>query len=184
MRHVKVLGISIIALLAIGATAAGGASASVLVLKSGGVEAKKGTPAIEAHLTFVGECVEEAEGKVTVNAKATDTLAFKPAVEAFCEETGFAVTGGVKTVTLNNKGKAIFKASPKVAVSEPGPCVYEYAKFEGLFGIPGDTFVAGEAIGKVNRKVSNPLCSGLQATEFEAEVVNFEGSLFETELRA
>ena len=162
------VGCGAIAVLALAVIAANGASASVLVLKANGVPLKKGGAATEA-LSLSGACFQEAAVKVTANEKGADKLAFKSSTFEGCQLQEFAMTGHVKTVTLTSKGKATFKASPKVAYTvtgSPGPCVYEFSKFEGTFQIPGVTIVNGEVTGKLKKKGSDSLCEKAKTITF------------------
>ncbi len=183
MRRFKAWGASVLAVLGLGAITAGGASANMLVLKTEGIAAKKGSLAREADFVFPGKCVQMAEeGKLVANSQSTDKLTFKPAVVSECGVPGYSISGGVRTVLLGASGKAVFDTSPTVTLSEPGPCVYEYKKFKGFLE-PPFSVTEGEVTGILNKKASNILCAKTQATPFEAYVTGEDFEWYETEVR-
>jgi hypothetical protein len=200
MGRIKIMGLATVAVLALGAMLASGASAAqdlliteegVLVSPGAGAFAEVGIGLYPMDNTFH----EGATGEVVTNGKPKDVLTFAAAREWGCDSdysgcpTGYSRSGGgIETVELTSKGKVIVKFSSKVELAEPstpGPCVYEYAKTKLRSTFTIGLVVNFEALvaGKLNKTVSQSACPKTRSAVFLANFadVDFSGYL-ESEL--
>jgi hypothetical protein len=203
----KVLGASFIALLALGAMSASGASAELpLILKQHGRVVSNGTRIEGAAFLTVqaSRCWEWAmlHGTLTVNSQPKDKATFSSdEVELPCEDPtedrsnpfGKAVeaivtnpSGGfIKRIELTSMGHLTVRASPKLTIKLSG-CLYEASKLEGNFPIPGMAHAAIRGLAKLNTRRSHRTCAKRLRVEGYAELANPETKteakeVFETE---
>src|SRR5690349_15931895 len=156
MALTRRLAVSLLASLAVGvATTAGASAAAKLSLKVNGGAAAPGSSAMDELVVSVpvsnegrgvGGTVEKClleswHGKLVTNGKQRDLLAFPATTFLFCKnETGpgFSISGGTETtVKVASSGAVRVKFAPKLAIHEPGPCTYEYAKVAVTYTYPG-----------------------------------------------
>jgi hypothetical protein len=189
MRRTRMLGTSLATVLAIAATTAGAAwGRQVLVVSDSGTALAKGSSVTNIVSTQAGRCVVKTSGVVLVNEAPTDKFGFGPPagaeVGAECQTPGYSVSGAAKEVQLTRAGKATFKMKPSLALIEPGPCIYEFARLNASFA-PGFAELAeGEATGKLQKKASKPNCAATTKTFFLAgELGASNGEPLESELR-
>jgi hypothetical protein len=128
-------------LLAAGTVAGSAAAAkSSLILKAGGKGVTPGSPADELlTVSRAGEtCLGEGFGTLESNDQVKDRLSFP----SFWERSGCQGNDGpgyrisrltTSVVTIASNGSAQVKFAPKLAVTIPGGCVYEFAKLKLTF---------------------------------------------------
>jgi hypothetical protein len=88
----------------------------------------------------------------------------------------------VKSAVLVDDG--LMAVTTKLTVTTTGPCVYEVAKYDVEFPIPGVVLGSGQAAGKLNKKKSNVTCAPSISPPVESDLVDVHGGEpFETELR-
>jgi hypothetical protein len=180
----KLLGLFLIALLASAAISpvGAGAATSRLILTENEAVVAAGAPAASYYLTFDGGCLQESDGTVLSNDKATDRLAFGAPVESECLEEGFAVAGGVSQVLLKSSGLATLKFKPKLAITEPGPCLYEFSKLTGEFPATIEVDIEGTGEGKLKARLSSPSCEKSRSISFDAVESGVDNDIFGAEL--
>ncbi len=160
MHRSGVAGAIALAAMALFAAFAGTAVASKLVIKTepGGEVLKPGA-LVESQVSLEG-CSLWGTYELATNSAGTDRVKnpTSTSVECFGSAT---VSGAIKEVKLSAKGVQKFKMSPKLALTVPGPCVYEFASFSGSFTVPFKEYPFSEitATGKVNKKLSAGGCT-------------------------
>jgi len=174
MRWIKVLLASAIALMAIAAFSASGASAAPSVfLKGGGKVLSKGAPVDLEYLVGISGafCEQTQEGKVKSNGKPKDQASLTSTIKsAGCE--GVASTGGsLKQVEVTNRGK--FIVDGKLTIKVSSSCTYEVKKFESEVTFPGVLGIFGEGVGKL-AKGSSKSCAKTQLILLEAGLDDME----------
>jgi hypothetical protein len=159
--------VCLVALLAAGATPAGGASGNGLVLKTkNGGPVSAGAPitlAIEVGPEGEGfSCGQELGGTVAVNGKPKDKVTFPSGeLHGSCtsETTKFKWSAALATIELSSKGKIILRARATAKLIEPtGSCTYEVKKISGPMPIPGQLSFSFGATGKLNKPLSQGTC--------------------------
>jgi hypothetical protein len=196
MRRLKLLVVSVLALVSIGAMSASAASATHLFLKTAKRGAlAPGTPIFVDMFVFPESpppsetcgAVLISNGSLSANGAPKDKVAVPPETHsAGCAEGlhSAPIDVALSAIELTKKGKLLMKA--QVKIDRFGPCVYELKKVKGTFPLPGSLrgTVHG-VVGKKNSLLSNVACSKTQLFEFEFEIQDNEtGELLESELRA
>ena len=104
--------------------------------------------------------------KLATNIAETDKLNNSTHTGDGCNGAGYGVSGAIKEVKLSAKGTQKFSLSPKVALTVPGPCVYEFSSFTGSFALPFsfDAFSEIVATGKLNKIMSLSGCARTRHT--------------------
>jgi hypothetical protein len=134
-----------------------------------------GTPVENQFGVAPGACNGEgATGTLRGNERPTDKVLIASSGANECHTAGVTMTGGIKEVKLKASGWGVWIASPTIVISEPGPCVYEYVKFEGVFGLlrPTQTYDGG-GTGVLNAAASSAGCAA-------SKVRWFSGTVFDT----
>jgi hypothetical protein len=162
-------------------SASGASAASPLFLKSkGGVVAPPGTPTKGVLYAQIGGyyCYQYVNGALASNATPKDKAKFSAIEAAGCAEGSPA--GLMKEVELTSKGQFTMKFGPKLAITVPGPCVYEASKLKGTFTIPGITYTnTFSGVGKLNKKLSLGTCAktalieGNEASIYDSEAFEY-----------
>jgi hypothetical protein len=203
----RVLAASLLGVVGVSVASAGSASAATkLYLKANGAVAAAGSGAwdrvsisipVSQEGRGVGgsaeKCILESwGGELETNGMAKDSLAFPSATFRFCKnETGpgFSISGGEGNhVKVASSGAGQIRFATRLAVNEPGPCVYEYAKVAVTYSYPGVTASSASAAeGKLNKKASARTCTPTQTNQVELGLFYEEspGSeiLYQTEVR-
>lgn len=151
-------------LLAFGAPAAGGASASHLELRSEGKALAKGATALFVGGYSLDSCYsEEQEMKVAVTEAGTDRL-----VRTGESGTAEGCTGGIETLELTATHTFTAKFAP-LRIHLEGPCVYELGKLTGSFQQRAWGVEAwGTATGALSKRESaHSGCARTRRTEFD-----------------
>ncbi|HWX74498.1 MAG TPA: hypothetical protein VNZ05_04275 [Solirubrobacteraceae bacterium] len=177
MRWTKQLGTALIAVFAYGASSAGGAAASPLLLKVEGEVESQGTPTygFVSLATHGLTCEQVVAGTLLINAKPKDRAAFNSVAKDSCG-IGASLSGMIDVVELTSTGRFILKASPSLAMAVPGPCVYEGSKLRGTFAIPGSSISYNlSGTFKLNSKLSAGSCAKT------AKIEGSTGSIYEIE---
>ncbi len=183
MRRLRYGAVALIGVLAMLGSSAGMASAATrLVLTENGSTVAPGEYALDYHLIFDGGCLQAAKGEVLTNDRPQDKLVFGAPEESECLEEGFAVTGALKQVLLSSAGVATLTFKPKLAITEPGPCVYEFARLTGTFPAAVEVEIEGGATGKLKRKPSSPACSATRTIVFRGVESGIDNDIFGAEL--
>jgi hypothetical protein len=171
MRGFKPLGACLVAVLVFVVLPTAEASAGkVLILTNEGKEVPNGTSA-DAGL-FMGGCVVFSEGILAVNHAAKDKLTATKNGLVECSEAGESESGTITETQLASSGKIALIG--KIAITKPGPCIYEFSKFKSKFPVPGTVLVEGSTIGKLNKTGSAPTCAKKLTESYEADVTNSE----------
>ena len=137
--------------------------------------------AVNIHIqTTTGpECMEEEHGSVATNGKPTDKLSFEAPFVHICEQAGEPpLAGTVTQATYNTAGTLKLKASPKLAVTMPGPCVYGFSKL--VFQVPVGQELApqGTQTGKLNKGSSQPGCAKTSTIGFLIQIYGSTSNRF------
>lgn len=164
--------------------AVGASAAPRLVLSENGAPVAAGDYALDFHLEFDGGCLQASKGEVLSNGKPSDKLSFGPPEESECLEEGFAVAGAVKQVVLTAAGKATMSFDPRFAITEPGPCVYKFKKFTGVFPATIEVAIEGTALGKLKANSSSHACEQTRSIEFKAVESGIDNDIFGAEVIA
>jgi hypothetical protein len=173
MGRTKAVGVGLAASLALSLCLASGASAALpLFLKHEGKILVAGATVDAGVIVTIGGngCFEFFGGKLSTNGKPKDKAGF---TEVFPQEctSGYSLTGLAKTVEVTSKGQYVIKASPKLALTTPGPCVYEASKLQGTFPVPGPVVTASlSGTAKLNKKLSNGTCAKAATMGSEANL--------------
>jgi len=177
-------------MLGVAAALVGSAAAakSNLVLKNSGKEVPAGTPAEELlTVSRAGEtCLGEGFGQLEDNGMVKDQLSFP----SFWERSGCQGNDGpgyrisrltTSVVTIAADGTALVKFQPKLAVTIPGGCVYEFAHLKLTF-TSGFTQGGSAAVPGKLRKKSPPGCAPEESFAFGEALSDRETfSLYELE---
>jgi hypothetical protein len=115
-------------------------------------------------------CVLFTNGTLTSNGASKDILTASSNLAEECSEPGFSMTGTVLNAQLPGSGKATLKTT--IELTTPGPCLYKFKTAKGVFEVPGEVFIVGTAVGKLNKKPSNPSCEKTLSTSFVADATN------------
>ena len=184
MRHVKTLGLCLVAVFALAAMTASGASAGgvkpgLVLLEEPGVPAPVGAPALAVFITHGHECVAASEGTLSSNKKTTDKAAFSSTLFDGCEEAGYSIEGKVASAQAKISGLLSFKAALTVTI--PGPCRYAIKKYSATFTPNGGHTVGeGEVTAKLSKAGSLPTCAKTDKFGFTANLSRERG-VFESE---
>jgi hypothetical protein len=165
---------------------------SLLFVVAGSASAKTalettemGTPATVGtnELSFQSpECAIDSHGTVLTNGKPKDKFGFEPPFARFCAP-GVSISGAITQVLVTATGKWTTMAKPKVAITEPGPCVYEFSKFTFTFEVTRGLETTGTATGKLNKKTSAAGCGPTLTSAIVTSVIDkAEKHPLETEL--
>lgn len=190
MRRLGVLGIGLLAALALGATVASGALANTGLELSRGGAAVPENATVGLELDFgLGGCnnyyFKDGNGTLSVNGARRDTITSIHAQWVECEETAAgtdSISGSLTEVQLQSTGalKAIGSALRIHVFEGRLTCVYEFKKLAGTFPLPGVAVYSGTAVGKLDREESTktergqPGCAKTQSTSFRGEVYSYE----------
>jgi hypothetical protein len=178
-------GISVVALLTLGAMLADSAPAAAsLVLKSSGQVAPVGTRVLGV-LSF-GPCgTFESHGTLTANSSRTDVAKFSSTTGGIggCGEGGPTISGSVAGNRLTETGRFLVGANLTYATTVPEHCVYAVKGLHGKFTIPGLTRASVSGKGK-RTTGSAPGCpETTRVTGVEAKLYDLDtNELFEAEL--
>ncbi|HEU5479765.1 MAG TPA: hypothetical protein VFU90_08025 [Candidatus Tumulicola sp.] len=154
--------LAVAALFVVAIPATGASAAKLLKLSSEKVMVPNGSPA-HVGLAIAG-CVIVSEGTLTVNDAAKDKLVSASDMFAECETAGESASGVITEAQMGGTGKTSMKG--KISITKPGPCVYVYSKWKGVFAVPGFSSMEFSTTGKINKKVSAK--EGCAATDTEA----------------
>ncbi|HXB14896.1 MAG TPA: hypothetical protein VNV44_04035 [Solirubrobacteraceae bacterium] len=184
------------ALMVLLAAASGaGAAKQKLVLKDYGTPAAPGWKAGEQlTVTHNGEtCYASTEGIVETNTMVKDQLSFYPFYLPFClesESPEYKISQGstgerTSKVTIASNGQLQVSLTPKLAITMPGPCTYEWSKLKLTFtpGGPAES-PATSIAGKLHKAGSSPACNKREAATFQDDLYSKEKTTltYETEL--
>ena len=154
-----------LALVLAGAESAAAAKSNA-VLKVGGKAAPAGSPAEEVlDVGHGGEtCIGEGFGQLEDNGMVKDQLSFPSFWErSGCqgnEGPGYRISRLTTTVvTIAGNGTGLVKFAPKLALTIPGPCVYEFARLRISFPLGVTVSATVTAPGKLGKKGSSPGCA-------------------------
>jgi hypothetical protein len=171
MGRIRVVGLALIAAMALAALSAGAASAArSLVLEEEGGGALATGAVVGFFVEFTeAECVIEGYAFAAVNSAHKDLLN-NPFSLAYCEDE--QVPSGIQSIQLDSAGNGKLVASAGTPIRlEPAleGCVYEFKKLSGFFASPGQMRINGEARGKLSRALSSSKgCEPKLATAFTA----------------
>jgi hypothetical protein len=183
--RLRSLGVAGIGALALAGPAVGAASAATrLVLSENGSPVVAGETALDYHLIFDGGCLQASPGEVLSNDRPKDKLVFEAPEESECLEEGFSVTGSLTQVLLSYTGAATLQFKPRLTITEPGPCVYEFARLGGSFPATVEVEIEGAGTGKLRKKLSAPGCAGNRTIEFKGVESGVDNDIFGAELVA
>ncbi|HSZ05034.1 MAG TPA: hypothetical protein VK778_07525 [Solirubrobacteraceae bacterium] len=186
MKHVKLFGACLVAVLAVAGIGANTALATSkpkppkpsLVLLYEGAPAPAGETAYAGLL--IDGCVLLTEGTLTSNQKKSDATAFSTPFFSECEE-GYAITGKVSSAKLTETGVMSVKAA--ITLTVPGPCNYKISKYSVTFNPKGteSTIGEGELIAKRKSGKEKSCAADLTGVSFTAVLLNHEQGLYGTE---
>jgi hypothetical protein len=177
MSTIRLLGAAVIAVFALTAATATGASANRLVLTE---EMMPLLPGASAELEVESAeipCATNSKGTVVTNQEAKDELSFGKAEEE-CSK-GYEIGAVEETIVEpRSNGRITVKFSPKLTITHiigvPGtPCVYEYSRFVGvLSGYPTGVLSLSNiaAIGRLNRRASVVGCVPTVSQQFMVHI--------------
>lgn len=168
MTRTSKLGVAALAWLA---TVSIGASAALASVK---IEIKEagGAPTGAELLVDValGECVDDAHGSVVTNGMPKDKLSFEAPFDHECVHAGYSYSGHISAAVVGN-GTVKLSMAPKLAITAPGPCVYEFSRLTGRFQVPGAGLETNtEMKGKLNRSASAGGCATKTTTKVGVQV--------------
>lgn len=167
MRRFQLFSIGVLAVVGVMLMAVSGASAAKLLTVT-----EAGEPVTVGHTADVGlsleSCFSFNNGSLTANHASKVTAAATANAAQECGEEGFSETGVITSAQLTGSGKAGLKG--KLEISMPGPCVYKYTSFKGVFEVPGEVFIIGTVTGKLNKKPSSESCEKTKSTTFIADL--------------
>jgi hypothetical protein len=167
------------------ASGSGASAATRLVLTENGSRVSPGADALDYHIIFdggYGGCLQASRGEVVSNDRPTDKLAFGAPEESECLEEGYSISGAVKRVLLHSSGAATLDYSPKLTITEPGPCVYQFARLSGEFPATIEVEIEGTGTGKLKKRLSGPGCSSTRSIEFRGVESGVDNDIFGAEL--
>jgi hypothetical protein len=182
MRRIKVfsVGFAVIAMLVL-LSASGASAAKLLVMTEGEVPTPVAVGAPGDTGLVLGGCIVFTEGTVTVNGAAKDKVTATKNAAAECEE-GVSISGVITETVLASSGKASLIG--KIALTQPGPCIYEFSKFKAKFSVSSSLFFHGTTSGKLNKASSAKTCAKKASDELFGDVSNEPfGSAFGGELK-
>lgn len=183
MSRLRILGGALMAgLVALAVSGASASAATRLVLTENGVVVSPGEYALDYHLTFDGGCQQASKGEVLTNARPKDKLVFGAPEESECLEEGYGVSGALKQVVLTSAGAATLSFKPKLSITEPGPCVYEFARLTGVFPATIEVDIEGDGAGKLRQKLSGRGCASTRSIEFLAVESGITNDIFGAEV--
>ncbi len=147
MRHVRMLGLCLVAVLALSALTASAAWAKAkpdLVLLNEEAPAPVGSVAWGWFVLPAHGCIVVTEGTVTSNnSPSADAAAFSSPLADECEEgSGYSITGNVKTASASAK-KSLLSFTANITLTTPAGCKYAITKYSVKFTPKG-----GEAAGE------------------------------------
>src|SRR5579884_1590203 len=178
MNGKKVLGAGMLLALLLAVLPASAMAGAGLELSSGGTPVANGTPG--ATGLSIGECSMFSEGVLNGNNTSKVKITGEKAVASECAE-GKSISGAITETQLGKTGKATLKGN--VSLTTAGPCVYTFKSLKGEFEVPGTVFYAGEAVGKLSKKVSAPTCEKTISLFYAADATNTAfGEPFEDQL--
>jgi hypothetical protein len=185
MSRVRLVRLSILMLLTLGALLAGSAPAAAsLVLKLGGQVAPVGTRALGV-LRF-GPCgTFESRGTLTVNSSRVDRARFSSTEGGGggCGEGGPIISGSVSANKLTEAGRFVVVASLTYTTTVSGICEYTVKRLHGTFTIPGPTQASVSGMGKRTAGSSSSCPEKTRVAGAEAKLYGLEtNELFEAEL--
>jgi hypothetical protein len=172
-------GVGTIAMLALGAVSASGASTTPLLqLKTEGQPAKVGAELLMVAGYSLGECYfEEQEFKLLVNDAKTDKLV-RTSQNGLAED----CDGGAEVVEITSAKKLTLRMAP-MRIHVSGPCVYEFKEISGTFvQTEWGPEVAGAATGKLYAPESThaTACAKTRRTSFDIGLSGVETKLTST----
>lgn len=180
MRRFSMLGMALLAVLALTAVSASGAWAKAgLELKHGGEPVATGSSTVAGLL--VDECSEFSEGTLTANGGKKDTATLTHAVSYECPA-GTSFAGHITSASLSTAGVMSFKAALTLTV--PGPCSYSFKKFAIAFTPNGGSTIGSGTITGKGAKSNAKSCAKTFTAPDEAGLLNnlVEFATYETEL--
>jgi hypothetical protein len=188
VKHVKLFGACLVAVLAVAGIGANTALATAkpkppkpgLVLLYQGAPAPTGETA-DGVLSIDG-CLVGTEGTLTVNTKTSDAAAFGTPFAAECEDAGYAIEGKVESVKLTMAGTMSFKAA--ITLTVPGPCKYAIKTYSIPFDPNGSEATLGEGALSAKLSPKQPkTCTTKELTKvpFVAALLNHESGEYGTE---
>jgi len=180
MRASRSIGIvcAALAVALAGAAAPAGSAAAAkpkpnLIIKSAGAEAPVSSTAEELLVISRGAelCFGEGVGELETNGRPVDQLSFP----SFWNRSGCQhnvnveyhlsrLTATVVTVASNDTAQVKFE--PKLAVTIPGPCTYEYGRLKFSFSSGYTESPSITVAAKLHKKGSNPGCAAEESLTF------------------
>lgn len=139
-----------------------------VVITQYGAPVAKGSPAFAG--IELPSCTGFWPGTITSNGSSHDMATFTGPPTAECAESGFALSGAVRSVSIDGAGMASYTAALLYTV--PGPCSYEFKKLSTLYPVPGDAIGEGEASGKLVKNGSSVSCAKSYTVSFVDELVS------------
>jgi hypothetical protein len=179
VRKLRLLGVSLIAVLALGGVSASTAGANVLQLAGPEVGPLPDGENIGLFMSIgVGDCFEGvgiAHGTLSVNDARTDKVTDPFLSGPTCEDAGDSLSGGLENVTMSLAGKGIVKTDKlRVHLTKPkGHCAYEFKTLSGTFEVGGEAVIRGSSVGKLYKPESTPGCASSKSTSFAFELLEF-----------
>jgi len=117
---------------------------------------------------LVDNCLAENSGTLGENPATKVVVKTPTPTFSGCLEEEWVGSGSVEEMTWESSGKLKIKAH--ITIEQPGPCVYEFTKFNNDgFAPPGSTYSQGETTGKLNKTASSRtkgLCAKKLTSEF------------------
>lgn len=185
MRAVRTGAAVAVAALSLGAGLAGSASALVtqkLVITSGGTPLPAGTSVLvyqQLTFTIAGKpvyCTAWAEGTLAKNSAATDpvtglkALPVTTCLDELGEAPGWSISGGPTESKVKSTGVITDKELPKMVITEPGPCVYEFGTVTAKTGFLAShvEVTSGTTSGARNEGLSQASCAKTQKASVSA----------------
>jgi hypothetical protein len=139
-------------------------------------------------LNLGDECISESVGGLGRNPELEVVVKVSALRGVECGA-GVSESGSVEEETWRSSGSGgdgvKLKLKGTIEVIDPGPCVYQYAKFASqMLQLPGvGVFATGEVTGKLNKESSHATgCAVKQSKEYLAGVLDVEEKLFGLEL--
>jgi hypothetical protein len=135
--------------------------------------------AIETSFLIEGgsACRLRYDGSVGSNGALTDKLGFPTRTEHSCES-GWAIRAGTLTWVMTSKGQLTITSTPKILISFPGYCVYEFTKLVGNFTPGQPLHVNGGASGKLDKAATlGEGCPETKGIGWEVEAAKEHGEL-------
>ncbi len=171
MRHVKVLGLCLVAVFALAAMTASAASAKTKdVLQFNEGEAAAAPTAPGNFVMEIATCIVQSEGHLTGNDAATVTLSATKGENLGCNE-AYSESGSITSASLSAKGKLALTGTIDVTYKGTG-CTYAFSKWKAKMPVGGGELAAASEVPVSGKKVAGPGSCAKKLTE-TVEVMGF-----------